>query len=98
MITNTQNNLAYKYEKREKKFIAISKDELLDEIINERISDITLFYEELDNELDDKTKKIIDRFLEQMDNEKFRNIKKQDIKLIIYNNSDKVSKNLEIII
>jgi hypothetical protein len=98
MITNTQNDLAYKYDKIENKFVAISKDELINDLISERMSDITLFYEELDDELDEKTKKIIDRFLEQMDDDKFKDIKKKDIKLIIYNNRDKISKDLEIIV
>lgn len=98
MITNTQNDLAYKFDKNENKFVAISKEELLNDLINERMSDITLFYEELDDELDEKTKKIIDRFLDQMDDEKFKDTKKKDIKIIIYNNRDKVSKDLEIIV
>ena len=98
MITNTQNDLAYKYDKNENKFVAISKDELLNNLMDPRMSDITLFYEELDDELDEKTKKIIDKFLEQMDDDKFKDTKKKDIKIIIYNNRDKVSKDLEIIV
>lgn len=98
MITNTQNDLAYKFDKNENKFIAISKEELLNDLIDERISDIILFYEELDEELDDRTKKIINKFLEQINDDKFKDIKKKDIKFIIYNNRDKVNKDLEIII
>jgi hypothetical protein len=98
MITNTQNDLAYKFDKNENKFVAIGKEELINDLMDARISDITLFYEELDDELDENTKKIIDKFLEKMDDDKFKDTKKKDIKLIIYNNRDKVSKDLEIII
>ncbi len=102
LITNTQNSLAYKYDNNENQFIAINKDELLDELINERMSDITFFYEQLENDLDEKTKQLIENFIDNMDDDKFKDTKKKDIKLIIYNNRNKVSKevtqNLEIIV
>ena len=98
MITNTQNDLAYKFDRHANKFIAIGKNELLDDLINERMADITFFYEEFENELDEKTKNIINKFLEQMDEDKFKNDKKKEIKVLIYNNRDKVTKDLEIIV
>jgi hypothetical protein len=102
LITNTQNNLAYKYDGNKKQFVAINKDELLDDVLGERMSDIETFYYQLEGDLDDKTKKIIEDVIDKMDsNNKYRDNKKKDIKIIIYNNRDKVSKdiikNLEII-
>ena len=94
LITNTQNNIAYKYNKDNNKFIAIDKNELLDDLICERVSDITGFYEELKNELQDKTRKIIEDFIDKIDNDIYKEEKKKDIKLIIYNNRDKVSKEI----
>jgi hypothetical protein len=102
IITNNQNNLAYKYDKNENKFIAINKTDLLDTIINERMDDINTFYDLMIDKLDTKTKDIIETFINKMEDEKYKDNKKKDIKLIIYNNRDKVSKevfqDLEIIV
>jgi hypothetical protein len=38
---------------------------------------------------------IIEKFIEKMNDNKYEEYKKEDIKLIIYNNRDKVSKNIE---
>ncbi len=101
LITNTQNTLAYKYDTKKKQFVAVNKDELLDDIVDERMCDINSFYEELEGELDEKTKDILDKVKEKIENDpKYKELKKKDIKLIIYNNRKKVSKevtdNLEI--
>jgi hypothetical protein len=54
LITNLQNNLAYKYDEDKKIFITISKERLLEDIISERMYDINTFYEELKKILDVK--------------------------------------------
>jgi hypothetical protein len=103
LITNTQNNLAYKYDTKKKQFVAVNKDELLEDIVDERMCDINSFYEELEEELDTKTKEILDKVKDKIENEPAYKLlfgskshialrKKQDIKLIIYNNRKKVSK------
>jgi hypothetical protein len=57
--------------------------------------DINSFYEELEKELDPKTKDILEKVKDKIDNDPdFRELKKKDIKLIIYNNRKKVSKEL----
>jgi hypothetical protein len=61
LITNTQNNLAYKYDIKKKQFVAINKDDLLEDIVDARMCDINSFYEELEEELDTKTKEILDK-------------------------------------
>ena len=99
MITNMQNNIAYKYDHKQNQFVAIDKNELLNDIVDTRVADIEAFYDELENELDDKTKKIIDKVLDKFENNpEYKEEKKKEIKLIIYNNKNKVSKDLEIII
>jgi hypothetical protein len=105
LITNTQNTLAYKYDGKKKQFVAINKDELLDDIVDSRMCDINSFYEELEGELDEKTKEILDKVKEKIDSDPaYKELfgskshialrKKKDIKLIIYNNRKKVSKDL----
>jgi hypothetical protein len=99
LITNTQNNVAYKYDGNEQKFIAIEKNVLLNDLILERMSDIEEFYEEVGEELKERTKNIIDKFIQKMDsNEAYKEQKKKEIKFIIYNNKDMVSKDLEIVL
>ena len=93
LITNTQNKLAYTYDIKKKQFIAVNKDELLEDIVDSRMCDINLFYEELEEELDTKTKEILDKVKDKIENEPaYKELKKQDIKLIIYNNRKKVIK------
>ena len=108
LITNTQNTLAYKYNTKKNQFMAINKDELLDDIVDARICDITSFYEELENSLDEKTKEIIEKVIDKIENDPayratrlltllkgapaYRELKKKDIKLIIYNYRKKVVK------
>ena len=87
LITNTQNNLAYKYDTKKKQFVAVNKDELLEDIVDERMCDINSFYEELEEELDTKTKEILDKVKDKIESDPaYKELKKQDIKLIIYNN------------
>jgi len=93
LITNTQNTLAYKYDNKKQQFVAVNKDELLDDIVDERMCDISSFYDELENDLDEKTKEIIEKVKEKIENDPaYRELKKKDIKLIIYNNRKKVVK------
>ncbi len=93
LITNTQNNLAYKYDSKKKQFIAVDKNELLEDIVDERMCDINSFYEELEKDLDEKTREILEKAKDKIDNDpEFRELKKKDIKLIIYNNRSKVAK------
>ncbi len=95
LITNTQNTLAYKYDTKKKQFVAINKDELLEDIVDERMCDINSFYEELEGELDNKTKEILDKVKDKIENDpEYKELKKKDIKLIIYNNRKKVSKGI----
>ena len=61
LITNLQNNLAYKYDEDKKIFITISKERLLEDIISERMYDINTFYEELKKILDVKKSEIIEK-------------------------------------
>ena len=93
LITNTQNKLAYRYDIKKKQFVAVNKDDLLEDIVDARMCDINSFYEELEEELDTKTKEILDKVKDKIDSDPaYKELKKQDIKLIIYNNRKKVIK------
>jgi len=93
LITNTQNTLAYKFDNKKKKFITVNKNDLLDDIIDERMCDLGSFYDELENDLDEKTKEILEIVKQKIESDPaYKELKKKDIKLIIYNNRDKVDK------
>ena len=93
LITNTQNTLAYKFDNKKKKFITVNKNDLLDDIIDERMCDLSSFYDELENDLDEKTKEILEIVKEKIESDPaYKELKKKDIKLIIYNNREKVDK------
>lgn len=91
-ITNIKNKYAYKFDQNMSKFIAISKEELINDIIEQRAFDIEEFYTEYKDKLDQKTKDIITNFLDNIsdENEYFEN-KKEQIKVILYNNKDKIT-------
>lgn len=98
IITNLQNNIAYKYDQDKKKFIAIKKDELIDDIIYYRMGDLEEFYDINLNKLDGKTKEIITDIINKMDGDnKFINKKKNEIKLVLYNNKNDTIDGINII-
>jgi hypothetical protein len=96
-ITNMKDDLAHMYDKGKNKFIAIKKDELLNTVIEMRMLDIEDFYNNNENDLDQKTKANIKKFIDKMSkDDKYFEFKKSDIKLLLYNNSDSdVIKKLE---
>jgi hypothetical protein len=101
LITNLQNNLAYKYDNSTNSFITVTKNELLNKVINERMFDINEFFEEYKDNIKENIRTAIETFISNMDRPKYEENAKNEIKLIIYNNKDKVTrqimKNLEII-
>ena len=96
LITNLMNNIAYKYDKITKNFIAVDKTELLNEVVSMRMDDIESFFESNTDVLDEKTKSCVEQFISKMDSREgtYYNDKMKDVKLMIYNNRDKVSKEL----
>jgi hypothetical protein len=90
-ITNLQNNVAYKYDEKSKKFIAITKNELLDSIIDNRLADIESFHEDYKEKITPFTSKHIQKFIERMSNEKeYKDLKKEEIKFAIYNGREEI--------
>jgi len=96
LITNLMNNIAYKYDKQTRNFIAVDKSELLNEVVGARMEDIESFFESNTDVLDAKTKDCIETFISKMESRKgaYYEDKMKDVKLMIYNNRDKVSKEL----
>jgi len=113
MITNLKDEYAYKYSNELNKFICIKKNEVIRDLVSERLENIREIYEELSetSKINDSTKKLIKEFLDKMiDEEKyiedtenttyknFRSYKEHKVKILIYNNMDKISQDLAIIL
>jgi len=90
-ITNLQNTVAYCYNEKLNTFIAVNKNELLNDLIDCRMYDIQKFFDEAQDILDPNTSADIKRIIKKMeDDETFKGIKKDEIKFILYNNKDKI--------
>jgi hypothetical protein len=94
-ISNLQNNIALKYDGTIEKFKAISKKQVINDIISVRKHDIRAFFKEFcdTNKINDKTKASIEKYLNKLNNsseknaelKKFMNEHKEQIIFIIYN-------------
>ena len=85
VITNLQNNIAYKYNAATNNFDVVTKKELLEDIISERMYDIEDFFNNHKNDISSKMQNVIETFIKKMDTESYENIK-----IILYNNRSKV--------
>ena len=92
LITNLQNNLAYKYNAETNNFDVLTKKELLEDIISERMYDIEEFFNNYRDDITPKMQMVIENFIKKMDTESYEEIKKQNIKIILYNNRSLVDK------
>ena len=90
-ITNLQNNIAYKYNEKTKKFDVVTKDELLSEIISERMYDINEFFDNYGDKINKTMQLAIKSFIQKMDSKTYENEKKKELKIVIYNNKDQVN-------
>jgi len=90
VITNLQNDIAYRYNDSLKKFEAITKEELLTEIISERMYDINEFFDKYGDMISGRMQSAIQSFITKMDSESYEDKKKKDLKIVIYNNKDEI--------
>ena len=85
-ITNLKDDYAYKYDEKQNKFIACKKEELLEDLLDNRVIDLEEILDEniekINNVKISKIKDLIDKLY---DKELLYNTKKSDIKLLIYN-------------
>ena len=97
-ITNLQSSFGYKFDEKNNKFIAVNKNELLNDILESRMYDIESFYEDMQYKMDPTRAEQIKLFIDRMTNEEdiLKNLKKEEIKLILYNNREKIINNKEI--
>ena len=94
MINNLNNAFASTYDKKLKNHISIKKDLLLEDVIEFRMGDLQDFYNKLGDKLDEETNNIINKFITRMNTkgDPLKNQKKEEVKLLFYNNRDKIKK------
>ena len=112
IITNLKDNHAFKYDDSKGYFVCIKKNEVISDLVCERLGDIKEIYEELSttNKLDSNTKRLINEFLNKINIEdsykddtngsiypNFKSYNEHKVKILIYNNSDKINRDLTII-
>ena len=113
LVTNLKDDLAYKYDETKGYFITGTKHELIDDLITSRVFDLEAIYDELSeaNKIDDQTKKIIQKFLDQIQSDdpyineeeditypNYKTYKIKKIKILLYNNYDKITKDIALLI
>lgn len=93
LITNIQNNIAYKYDEIENKFIATDKNDLINDLIEFSLTDLGDLLEKNETKLKQQTINNVHTIINNMDgdNIKFYENKKNNIKLLVYNNRNKIT-------
>jgi len=91
-ITNLKDNLAYMFNKNKNKFIAVNKNELLNNVIETRMLDIEDIYANNKNNLKSQSKETLERFIKKINHDDaYYEFKKADLKLLLYNNRDNIT-------
>jgi len=92
-ITNLQNTIGYMYDEKQNNFIAVNKNELLNDLLDSRMYDIEKFYEEFQEKIDSNKAEKIKKFIDRMNDDEdcLKGLKKEEIKLILYNNKEAIS-------
>ena len=101
IITNLKDNIAYKYDNKLKYFITIDKNEVINELIDNRVCDIGEIYTELmeNNKLDETTSKLIKEFIEKINEDNnYKTQQNQQIRILLYNNKELITNDINSII
>jgi hypothetical protein len=85
-ITNMRSPYAYKYDIDKKDFIVVNKNDLLDDILEHRRSDVGDMLELYKDDLDDRTNEKVQNLFDALDDKpNYENNYKKDITVMIYN-------------
>ena len=99
-ITNLKDQYAYTFDGS--KFIAVLKNDVLGELVDNHFENIELSVEEYKDKLNSKTIEVLDKFIEKINDEdheftdkehnkkypNYKNFKVNQVKLMIYNESE----------
>lgn len=102
ILTNMKDNYMYKLDDSKGIFVLAPKDEVISSLINYRIDDLVVIYNEFveQNNIDIKTKERMEDFINTMsygnDNDKKYHI--NEIKLLLFNNKDKITNDISLML
>jgi DNA-directed RNA polymerase subunit RPC12/RpoP len=88
-ISNLKDNIAYKYDSNNQDFIAVSKEELLNDLIENRMNDIYDFVN--NNDVPKQLGNKVEKLANNLESENYLTTKKQKLKMLIYNGTNEVS-------
>ena len=113
IITNMKDQYMYKYDDSKGQFILSTKTDVLNSLINYRLDDLEVIYNDLleDNKIDEKTKDIIEKFVNKInysdskftdsdgkEHETYKQYKINEIKVLLYNNQDKITNDISLLL
>ncbi len=113
IVTNVKDNYMYKYDDDKGQFILATKDDTINSLIDNRMYELETIYDELleKNKLDEQTKNIVENFINKLNNDDtkytdeeghvhdtYKKYKINEIKLILYNNQDKIMNDISLLL
>ena len=92
-ITNLANDIGYIYDDKDKRFIVKKKKDIIEDFGHERMSDIELFYQEMENKIPiaklEKMKELVKNYF---NDKNFKELKNKEMLITLYNNKINVKK------
>lgn len=112
VITNLKDEFAYKYDSSKGFFMTVKKNDIINDIIDYRIYNLSEIYDEMENgnKIDAKTKVVLKQFMEKCDSEEpfednngerypnYKAYKKDCVKILLYNNHERITKDIATLI
>ena len=112
IITNMKDNYMYKYDDKVGHFVLSTKIDILNSLIDYRLDDLEVIYNDLlaKNKLDEKTKNIIEKFINKInidtkytdyegkEHDNYKQYKINEIKVLLYNNQDKITNDISLLL
>ena len=108
VITNLNNDFAYTYDSDKGFFVTVTKDALLESIIEKREEELGIMYSEINDKtkIDENTMKTFNTFIGQLGSEEpfnysdtikypnFKEYKKDCIKVLLYNHNEQITRDI----
>jgi hypothetical protein len=113
ILTNMKDNYMYKYDDTKSCFVLGTKSEIMNTLVDGKLFDLDVIYNDLleKNKIDEKTKNCIEDFINRIHNnddkftdiegkqhEDYKHYKISEIKLLLFNNQDKITNDISLLL
>ena len=113
ILTNMKDNYMYKYDDTKGCFVLGTKSEIMHSLVDGKLYDLDVIYNDLleKNKIDEKTKNCIEDFVNRIhnndekftdidgkDHEDYKHYKISEIKLLLFNNQDKITNDISLLL